>query len=81
MMRCKNCGSQFASWDGTVTIVNPSPAGPGDGRLKIHELTATFYIACDECSETLRTFTLDELVHLLNTWTQPMAFVEEMKKR
>lgn len=51
MMRgvCPECGEKKLTW-------SPHPkklTGVADGRLRMNEVTAVFYLACDFCSETL----------------------------
>ncbi len=50
MRECKACGSKLLTWHCEAQ----NRGGVQDGRIKMHEVGVTFFLGCDECSETLR---------------------------
>ena len=61
-MLCPNCGSTNVKWNsGTKnysTVV--------DGRLQMHDVSPIFYLACEDCSETLKILSGDEVAEIIN---------------
>lgn len=61
-MQCKNCGSNELRWH----ISTRGPSDVQDGRIRMSEVSAIAYLACEECSETIRTAYEDEVNEMLN---------------
>ena len=60
-MKCKNCGSEKLSWH----CGKRGTDGIQDGRFRMHEVHVTFFLGCDECSETLKYASGDEIASFL----------------
>jgi hypothetical protein len=45
-----------------------SNSNAGDGRLTMRDVSAVFYLGCDECSETIKTVDTDYVLDLMNVW-------------
>lgn len=62
-MTCKNCGSDDLKW----FIGTKGPSDVVDGRIRMSEVSAIAYLACEECSETIRVVrSEDEINRMLN---------------
>jgi ribosomal protein S27E len=46
---CPECGEKTLTWSQSPHKLTEVP----DGRLRLNEVTAVFYLGCDTCSETL----------------------------
>jgi hypothetical protein len=46
---CSNCGSTQLTW--YYVPINNSIVQ--DGRLSLHDISVTFYLGCERCSETI----------------------------
>ncbi len=64
---CPNCGSDELSW--CATSHNKSLVD--EGRLRTHEVESLFVLGCDECSETVRIVSADDVAELLNELLRP----------
>ena len=64
--KCRECGSQFLSWQ--PCMVNTS--GVVDGRLRLNEVTCNFILGCDDCSETLKIMSANDVAEVLNELRQ-----------
>lgn len=62
LIECPNCESQNLSWGAALR----NTSGATDGRLSLRDITAVFYLGCDGCSETVKTYTSDDVVNLLD---------------
>ena len=58
---CPECGSADTEWHCTQT----TRSGVADGRLRLNEVTTLFFCGCNECSETIKTITGDELAAMM----------------
>jgi len=56
--KCKECGGTAFTWHCYQTSQH---SGIEDGRLRMHDIRTVFVLACDECSEDLRTVKGDEV--------------------
>jgi hypothetical protein len=63
MMQCSNCGSNDLLWYVGLRSANDVP----DGRLRLNEVQPIAYLACEECSETLRVIGEDQINKMLNS--------------
>lgn len=61
-MSCPNCTSDSLRW----YVGKAGPSDVQDGRLRMSEIHVIAYLACEECSETLRTIESDEVDRMLN---------------
>lgn len=61
-MTCKNCGGNRTSWFPTNRVNSVAV----DGRLKSNEISCDFVLGCDECSETLKVVSADEVARQIN---------------
>lgn len=59
---CPNCGSHKSSWGCTTRNAGSAT----DGRLRLSEVVVLFYLGCNDCSETIKILTSDEVVALMN---------------
>jgi len=60
--KCKGCGgSNNLVWH----CSQDTNSGVADGRLRMHEIHTVFYLACEYCSETVKTVKGDEVADLL----------------
>ena len=61
MKTCTNCGSHNLQWHcGTENV-----GGAVNGRLEIHDVKPIFYLACEDCSETLEHMSGDKVAEIL----------------
>lgn len=60
--KCLNCGGHELTW--TPHYKNNS--GVGDGRLRVHDVACVFVLGCDQCSETLKVVSVDEIANAIN---------------
>jgi hypothetical protein len=61
-MNCKNCGGTSTSWFPTNRVNSVAV----DGRLKSNEISCDFVLGCDDCSETLRVVSADDIARQMN---------------
>lgn len=54
---CPNCGNDEFSI--SPTIINTTKVV--DGRLRMHDLAIRFVVGCDNCSETIKVLTEDQI--------------------
>ena len=66
-MICTNCGSTDTQWHVGVKGPNDVP----DGRIRMSEVSAIAYLACEDCSETLAVVLEDEINRMLNASPAP----------
>jgi len=59
--KCPNCDSSELSW--APHLLNNS--GVVDGRLRMHDVSCSFVLGCDECSETVRVIDADAAARLI----------------
>jgi hypothetical protein len=57
---CPNCLGSLLSLNGA----KHNASSVLDGRLKMNDIHATVYVACEECSETIAEIDLDEFLAL-----------------
>jgi hypothetical protein len=77
---CTACGSQNLTWH----CQPQNRGGAQDGLLKINEIGVTFFLGCDECSETLLLVQGDEVAERLTkiqTESRNEAVVSPLSKR
>ncbi len=60
--KCKNCSSTNLRW----YISKKGPSDVVDGRIRMSEVYPIAYLACEECSETIRVIEEDEINAVLN---------------
>lgn len=60
--RCPTCLSTDIHWECHTTSNSPVV----DGRLRMHEVQAGAYLACDNCSDTIETMDSDAMAESLN---------------
>ena len=58
---CPNCGSGNLKWFPEVRNLG----GVQDGRIKLNETGVEFFLGCEDCSETIKTLTGEEIARLL----------------
>ena len=61
---CPNCSSEILQWH----VGTRGPMDVPDGRIRMNEVSPIAYLACEECSETIRIIEEDEINEMLN-WT------------
>lgn len=59
---CYVCDSESLTWDSAVIIHNDVQ----QGRLTTRDVSAIFFLGCDECSETLARVSAEDVVEFLN---------------
>lgn len=57
---CPECGSEHLIFDYQKKTHLPQ------GKLRTHDVDVVFFQGCEECSETLKTISIDEVVKFLN---------------
>ncbi len=60
--KCPNCDSSDLRW----YVSKQSASDIQDGRLRMHDVSVIAYLACEECSETLKTVMEDKVNEMLN---------------
>lgn len=58
---CPNCGGKNLSWG--QTCINQGQAQ--DGRIRMSEVECSFFVGCDDCSETVMIVSADKIVDFL----------------
>lgn len=58
---CPECGSADTQWH----CSQHTDSGVVDGRLRMHEVNARFFLGCNSCSETIRIIDGDDLARLM----------------
>lgn len=61
-MTCPNCDGEELRW----YVGKQGAAGIVDGRHCMREISVIAYLACEECSETLKVVGEDEVERMLN---------------
>lgn len=66
---CSNCGSADLAW----SCMQTNRSGIADGRLRMHDVSTSFVYSCNECSETLRTASGDQVARWITggLWGAP----------
>lgn len=59
---CSNCGGDELRWHAD----KQGPSHIADGRLRMSEIHVIAYLACEECSETLRVIQEHEVEEIMN---------------
>lgn len=59
---CDECGSADIQW----TCKQATLSGIADGRLQMRDVFTSFVLGCNECSETVRVMTGDEVARWMN---------------
>lgn len=59
---CTNCGGNQLKW----IVDSEGPHDVVDGRIRMSEVHAIAFLACEECSETLAIIDEDEINAMLN---------------
>jgi hypothetical protein len=62
--KCPNCDGNDLKW----YVGNQGPSDVVDGRIRMSEVQVIAFLACEECSETLRVVGEDEVNKMLNTF-------------
>lgn len=63
---CKECGSKSLSWFAQNTVQN----GIQQNRLNTNDVVCMFVLGCDDCSETLKIISADDVAGIMNTSTK-----------
>lgn len=58
---CPECGSKHLTWDCHAR----NHGGVQDGRIRMNEVGVSFFVGCDECSETVKVVSGDVIAALL----------------
>ncbi len=61
-LKCNECGSSELEWDHGAKITS----GVVQGRLNTNDVETFFYLGCNECSETVKIVSCDDVANLLN---------------
>ena len=61
-MKCPNCDSEKLTWEAGTH----HGGGVTDGRLRQNEVSGTFILGCEECSETINMVSADDVANYLN---------------
>ncbi|QHJ81263.1 MAG: hypothetical protein [Caudoviricetes sp.] len=59
---CRECGSTALSWFAQNTV----PNGTQQNRLNTHDVQCVFVLGCDDCSETLKIISADNIAEHFN---------------
>lgn len=62
---CPNCGSRELSWGTSMAVSRNLPPGSVH-QLSLGDTSCVFFLGCDECSETVRTVTAEDIAMELN---------------
>jgi hypothetical protein len=62
---CPNCGSYALTWDVAMSGGRLLPPGTVH-QLSVSDTSCVFFLGCDECSETVRTVTAEDVAMELN---------------
>ena len=65
MILCPNCGSKYLKWYSGIRKINNIV----DNRLSMHDIDVQFHLACENCSETVKIISGDEVAKILNEKT------------
>lgn len=60
---CRECGSKSLTWFAQNTVHN----GIQQNRLNTHDITCLFVLGCDDCSETLKLVSADDIAAQMNS--------------
>ena len=66
--QCKECDSTDLKWHSGLR----NKGGVQDGRLRMHEIEAIFYLGCEFCGETLQVVDGDKVAVFLNNSASEM---------
>lgn len=59
---CHECGSDDLEWYSACT----TKSNVQDGRLRLNEVTITYFLGCNSCSETLIVKNEDQMLTFIN---------------
>jgi len=59
---CRECGGQDLRWFADVENTGPAV----DGRIKANEMQNIFVLGCEDCCETIKVVSGNEIAELLN---------------
>jgi hypothetical protein len=62
---CPNCGSYELKWDVSMAATRNLPPGSVH-QLSLGDTSCIFFLGCEECSETVRTVTAEDVAMELN---------------
>ena len=58
VQKCRECGGDNLLW----TQCNSNKTGVAEGRLRTHEITCSFVLGCEDCSETIAVISADKFI-------------------
>lgn len=62
---CPNCGSYELKWDISMAVTRNLPPGSVH-QLSLGDTSCAFYLGCEECSETVRIVSAEDIAMELN---------------
>lgn len=60
---CCGCGSTDLEWGSSLRNMG----GAQDGRIRMHEVTSEFFLACNFCNETLQVISGERVAKFLTS--------------
>lgn len=75
--KCRECGSENLSW----SQCNSNKTGIAEGRLRTHEVTCSFVLGCEDCSETLAVIGADKFISNYNAAQSELSALREENER
>ena len=64
---CRHCGCANLTWESCMR----NGSNVVEGRLRTNDVTCSFVLGCDDCSETLSIVSADEVARMLGAPPQP----------
>lgn len=58
VQKCRECGGEDLLW----SQHNSNKTGIAEGRLRTHEVTCSFVLGCEDCSETIAVISADKFI-------------------
>ena len=58
VQKCRECGGDNLLW----TQCNSNKTSVAEGRLRTHEITCSFVLGCEDCSETIAVISADKFI-------------------
>jgi len=73
--KCRECGGSNLYW----SQCNSNKTGIAEGRLRTHEVTCSFVLGCEDCSETMAVIGADAFIaRFVAAQAEPAALREEL---
>jgi len=73
VQKCRECGGDNLLW----TQCNSNKTDVAEGRLRTHEITCSFVLGCEDCSETIAVISADKFIANYGTAQSELAALRE----